>query len=73
MKYSVIKIVNGNTSIHAENLSDLNAAKVNFHGLCQTLANAPDVETAYVKVINDNLEFVGLNEFIEHLAQTPGE
>ena len=46
MKYSIIKVVNGNYFIEAEGFTDLDKAKVNFHGVCQTLWNAPDVITA---------------------------
>lgn len=67
MKYAIIKVVNGNYSIHAEGITDINSAKVTFHGLCQTLWNAPDVITACVKIIDENLDTVeGYKEFITH-------
>lgn len=67
MKYAIIKVVNGNYSIDAEGITDLNNAKVSFHGLCQTLWNAPDVITACVKIIDENLDTVeGYKEFISH-------
>ena len=67
MKYAIIKVVNGNYSIHAEGITDLNATKVSFHSLCATLWNAPDVETAEVKIMDENLDCVqGYKEFIDH-------
>lgn len=58
MKYAVIEVVNGNYFIHAEGITDVNAAKVQFHGLCQTLWNAPDVNTAAVMIVNENFDCV---------------
>lgn len=67
MKYSIIKVVNGNYSIHAEGITDLNNAKVSFHGVCQTLWNAPDVITACVIIADENLDAVeGYKEVIKH-------
>ena len=67
MKYAIVKVVNGNYFIHAEGITDVNAAKVQFHGLCQTLWNAPDVITAEVKIMDENLDTVeGYKEFISH-------
>lgn len=74
MKYSVIKVINGNYSIHAEGITDLGAAKVQFHGLCQTLWNAPDVATAYVMIADEQLDCVeGYKEFIHHNVVTQPE
>ena len=73
MVFSVIKCVNGNFAIHAEGFTDLAKAKTNFHGLCQTLWNAPDVLTACIKIIDENLDMVeGYREFIYHI-ETPSE
>ena len=70
MKYAVIKVVNGNYSIHAEGITDIDKAKVNYHGLCQTLWNAEDVETACVMIADENLDCVeGYREFISHKAE----
>ena len=67
MKYAIIKSVNGNYSIHAEGVTDINNAKVQFHGLCQTLWNASDVITACVMITDENLDAVdGYKEFISH-------
>ncbi len=67
MTYGIIKVVNGAYSIHAEGFTDLSKAKVNFHGLCQTLWNAPDVITAEVAIVDEQLDVVeGYKEFIHH-------
>ena len=67
MKMAIIKCINGNYSIHAEGITDVSAAKTQFHGLCQTLWNAPDVITAEVIIADENLDCVeGYREFIQH-------
>ena len=67
MKYAVIKVINGTYAIHAEAITSISAAKVSFHGLCQTLWNAPDVVTASVAIVDENLDIVqGYKEFISH-------
>jgi hypothetical protein len=69
MKHAIIKVINGNFFIHAEGITDISTAKTNFHGLCQTLWNAPDVTTAEVMIVNEQLECVeGYREFIHHDA-----
>jgi hypothetical protein len=65
-KFAVIKCINGNFSIHAEGFTDLATAKVSFHGLCQMLWNADDVQTASVIIVNENFyEVTGYHEVIE--------
>ena len=50
-----------------KHFTDVNAAKVQFHGLCQTLWNAEDVVTAAVMIVDENLDCVeGYKEFISH-------
>ena len=67
MAYSIIKVINGNYAIHAEGITTIEAAKVQFHGLCQTLWNAPDVRTANVMIADEQLDAVeGYKEFIHH-------
>ena len=67
MKYAIIKVINGNYAVHAEGIIDVKNAKVQFHGLCQTLWNAPDVVTASVAIVDENLDIVqGYKEFIAH-------
>ena len=73
MKYAVLKVVNGNFSIHAEGLTE-NGAKVNFHGLCQSLWNAPDVITAAVMIVDEQLRLVnGYHELISHETENSEE
>ena len=70
MKYAVLKVINGNFSVHAEGLSE-NGAKVNFHSVCQTLWNAPDVETAAVMIVDEQLRLVnGYHELITYKTET---
>lgn len=69
MKYAIIKCINGNYFIHADGITDLTAAKTQFHGLCQTLWNAPDVLSAHVIIADEQLNVVeGYREFIHHAA-----
>lgn len=74
MKYAIIKVINGNYFIHAEGITDKASAKTQFHGLCQTLWNAPDVITATVIIADENLDVVeGYKEFISHTPTTNEE
>ncbi len=67
MTYGIIKVINGTYHIHAEGFTDLASAKVQFHSLCQTLWNAPDVATAMVMIADENLDAVeGYREYIHH-------
>lgn len=77
MKYAIVKVINGAFSIHAEGFTDLASAKVNYHGLCQTLWNAADVATAEVVIVDEQLDCVeGYKEYIRHdvvVTPTPVE
>ena len=67
MNYSIIKVINGNFFIHAEGITELSNAKMQFHGLCQTLWNALDVISAYVMIADEQLDVVdGYKEYIHH-------
>lgn len=69
MKYAIIKCINSNYAVHAEGISTLEAAKTQFHGLCQTLWNAQDVITAHVMIADEQLDPVdGYKEYIHHDA-----
>lgn len=69
MKYAIIKVINGNYFIHSEGITDLTAAKTQFHGLCQTLWNASDVITACVMIADESLYVIeGYKELITHPA-----
>ena len=70
MTYAIIKVINGHYFIHAEGITSIESAKVQFHGLCQTLWNAPDVLNAYVMIADEQLDAVeGYKEFIHHEVQ----
>ena len=70
MKYAIIKVINGNYFIHAEGITSIEAAKTQFHGLCQTLWNATDVISAYVMIADEQLDAVeGYKEYIHHEAE----
>lgn len=74
MKYAIIKVINGNYSVHAEDITDINAAKTSFHQLCATLWNAPDVVTATVKIMDENLDNAeGYRDFITHPVEETNE
>ena len=67
MNYAIIRVSNGNYKVEIEGITDINSAKVQYHGLCQTYWNAPDVETACVMIADENLNIVeGYREFIRH-------
>ena len=69
MKYAIIKVINGSYFIHAEGITDVNSAKVQFHDLCKTLWNASDVLKATVIIADENLDAVeGYKEVITHLS-----
>lgn len=73
MTYAIVKSINGNFSIDSE-WGNLNSAKVQFHGLCQTLWNAPDVLSAHVAIVDEQLDVVeGYKESIHHTAQPAPE
>lgn len=67
MKCAIIKVINGNYFVHAEGITDVNSAKVQFHDLCKTLWNATDVLKATVIIADENLDAVeGYKEVITH-------
>ena len=73
MKYSVIKVVNGNFAIVSEH-SDLQSAVVKFHDTCKNFWNAGDVATAMVEVVDENLDVVeGHKEYIYHTVEEATE
>ena len=72
MKYAIVKVVNGNYSIDAEGFTDPGAAKVSYHGTCQALWNASDVQTACVMIVDENLDVLpGYKEFISKVQPEP--
>ena len=74
MKYAIIKVINGNFFIHAEGITNLANAKTQYHGLCQTLWNSSEVISAYVEIVNEQLDVVdGYKEYIHHDAPAQEE
>ena len=70
MKYSVIKVVNGNFSVVSEH-GDKQSALVKFHDICKTHWNAEDVKTAMVAIFDESLNVVeGRKEFIYHTDES---
>ena len=66
MKYSVIECINGNFILKSEH-DTKESAFVKFHDECTGLWNAPDVEKATVKVVDEQLDCVeGKMEVIAH-------
>lgn len=71
MKYAILKVINGNYFVHAEDITDLANAKTQYHALCQTLWSATDVLSAHVEIVNEQLDVVdGYKEFIHHESIT---
>lgn len=70
MKYAIIKVINGNYFIQSEGITDLSSAKTQFHTVCAALWNAPDVETAMVKIVDEQLDCVdGYMDLIIHKVE----
>lgn len=71
MKYAIIKSINGAISVDSE-FSELEKAKVRFHGVAQTLWNAEDVLTAKVMIVDEQLNCVeDYREYIHHEQPEP--
>lgn len=67
MKYAIIECINGNYFVRAEGITDLAAAKTQFHGRCQALWNEASVTTAHVMIADEQLDAVeGYKELIRH-------
>lgn len=67
MKYAIVKCINGNFSIDSEGFENKPSAITRFHGVCQTLWNAPDVITAKISIVDEQLNVVdGYTEFVHH-------
>lgn len=67
MTYAIIKVINGNYSIHAEGLASVQSARISFHQLCAALWNDPSTEKTMVMIADENLDAVeGIKEFIHH-------
>lgn len=67
MKYAIIAVTNGNFAVKSEHGTNKQAALVAFHQLSAAYWNAPDVTTAMIKVVDENLDTVdGKMEYITH-------
>lgn len=65
--YALIDCVNGTYAVRAEGIQSLESAKTQYHGRCQVLWNAPDVDTAHVAIVDEQLDVVdGYKEYIHH-------
>lgn len=72
MKYAVITCTNGNFTVSSEHGTNKQQAMVAFHQLCAAFWNAPDVTTAMIKVVDENLDTVdGKMEYITHEPVAP--
>lgn len=70
MTYAVITCVNGSFKIEAEGYNSLESAKVFYAGKWQALLNAPDVITAEIAIVDENLDCAeDYKEFISHKIQ----
>lgn len=58
MKYAIVKVINGNYFIHSEGITEVKAAKTQFHQLCASLWSASDVLTACAFIADENLDVV---------------
>lgn len=67
MTYAIIECINGSFFVRAEGIQTIEAAKTQYHGRCQVLWNAPDVASAYVMIVDTQLDVVeGCKEYIHH-------
>lgn len=66
-KYAIVAVTNGNFAVKTEHGENKQAALVAFHQLSASYWNAPDVTTAMIKVVDENLDTVdGKMEYITH-------
>ena len=71
--YAILKAINGNFTVDSE-FSELQPAKVKFHGVCQTLWSAKDVVTAKVMIVDEQLNCVeDYREYVHHDPETKPE
>ena len=67
MKYAIVKVTNGNYAIDSEGYTNLDSAKVQYHGVCRALWNDAETNTACVMIVDENLDTLpGYKEFISH-------
>ena len=74
MVYSIIECVNGSFVVRAEGIKSVEAAKTQYHGRAQVLWNASDVLSAYIAIMDEQLDVVeGMKEYIHHEPQPEPE
>ena len=74
MTYSIIECVNGSFVVRAEGIKSVEAAKTQYHGRAQVLWNASDVISAYIAIMDEQLDVVeGMKEYIHHEPQPEPE
>lgn len=74
MKYAIIQCSNGAYKVISEGIEQLSSAKTQFHDRCKILWNAPDVVSATVKIVDENLDCVeGYRDFIYHEQEQTNE
>ena len=74
MKYAVIKCTDGNYAISSEGWTSPEKAKVDYHGLCRALWNDPNTLSAYVAIVDEQLDVVDkCKEYIFHEPQPEPE
>ena len=67
--FAIIECINGSFFVRAEGIESIESAKTQYHGRCQALWNAPDVLSAYVMIVDTQLDVVeGCKEYIHHNA-----
>ena len=74
MKYAVVKVTDGNYSIHSEGHTDINDARYSFHTYCAALSKDKSFQTATVMIVDENLDCVqDYKEFFSNAVETPEE
>lgn len=69
MKYAVIQCVNGNYAILSEH-GDVNSGIIAFYNLAAALHNEPEIVTARVSLVDENL-FVVEGRYTEWIDRRP--
>lgn len=66
MVYGVVKIINGNFEIHSEGFTDLNKAKISYHGFLTALYNdLESVDTFAVMIMNSGGGIVEIDTYVK--------
>lgn len=66
MKFGVVKIINGNYAIHSEGFTDLNKAKISYHGFLAALYNdLASIDTFAVMIMNSGGGIVEIDTYVK--------